>query len=71
MLRICEHPDCTTLTLGTHCLAHEAPVIEQRFPRGRPYTRRQRHVVVAEAPAVVEPAEPRQVGAVSLRGGSS
>jgi len=37
MLQICDHPGCTTLTLGSLCLAHELPVPPLRFPRGRPH----------------------------------
>jgi hypothetical protein len=39
MLRICDHPDCTTLTLGSLCVLHEPPVRPARFPRGRPFPR--------------------------------
>ena len=70
MLRICDHPDCTTLTLGALCLAHESRVVEERFPRGRPfpYKSRKRRLEVADVvPGVSEPWQPR---AVSLRGGS-
>lgn len=66
MLRICEHPDCTTLTLGTLCMAHESRVVEERFPRGRPYPHvsRMRRLDGTEAP------QPRQVRPLSFRGGS-
>ena len=66
MLRICEHPDCTTLTLGDLCMAHEVRVVEERFPRGRPFpaAASRRRLEVAEVP------RPPQVRAVSFRGGS-
>jgi len=74
MLRICDHPDCTTLTLGALCLAHESRVVEESFPRGRPFPpgSRRRRLEVADVtrPAVSAVSEPWQVRAVSLRGGS-
>ena len=73
MLRICEHPDCTILTLGALCLAHESRVAEERYPRGRPfpYRPRKRLLEVADVTRPVpEVSEPWQVRAVSLRGGS-
>jgi hypothetical protein len=37
LLQPCQHPGCTTRTIGTLCVAHE-PVREPRvFPRGRPF----------------------------------
>ena len=66
MLRICEHPDCTTLTLGAFCMAHETRIVEQRFPRGRPYP----YVARQRRPEVAEMTQPRQVRVVSFRGGS-
>ncbi len=43
MLRICDHPDCATLTLGALCAVHEqAPAATVRFPRGRPFPNRPR-----------------------------
>jgi hypothetical protein len=47
LLRECSHPGCATLTLGTLCIGHEAPVMRV-FPRGRPFVR---PVLVAKAPA--------------------
>lgn len=38
MLRICDHSDCVTLTLGRFCVQHEPPAKRERFPRGRPFT---------------------------------
>jgi hypothetical protein len=65
MLRICEHPDCTTMTLGALCLAHETRVVE-RFPRGRPYPQvsRKQGLEVTEVP------QSRQARALSFGGGS-
>ena len=40
MLRICDHPDCSTLTLGGYCPRHEPPQTKVRFPRGRPFPHR-------------------------------
>ncbi len=37
MLQICDHPGCTTLTLGSLCLVHEPAVTPRRYPRGRPH----------------------------------
>jgi hypothetical protein len=70
MLRTCQHPECTVLTLGTFCVAHEPPAAVQRFPRGRPYSRRQRQL-----PADPPPVEPVGDGlttthAVSFGGGT-
>ena len=36
MIRACDQPGCSTLTLGPLCLAHELPVT-RTFPRGRPF----------------------------------
>jgi len=36
VIRACDQPGCSTLTLGPLCLAHELPVT-RTFPRGRPY----------------------------------
>jgi hypothetical protein len=37
MLRICDHSECATLTLGRFCVQHEPPAERERFPRGRPF----------------------------------
>jgi hypothetical protein len=69
MLRICDHPDCTTLTLGTFCVTHEPPAALERFPRGRPYARRERRPPAALA-VQVEDDERGEVHAVSFGGGT-
>ena len=71
MLRICEHPDCTTLTLGALCNAHEAPASGEVFPRGRPYPRRTRPRPFARTPLQIEAArvESAVARAVSFGGG--
>jgi len=38
LLRVCSHPECSTLTMGELCLEHEAPVVKT-FARGRPFRR--------------------------------
>ncbi len=38
MLRVCDHSECATLTLGRFCVQHEPPAERVRFPRGRPFT---------------------------------
>jgi hypothetical protein len=35
-LRVCDAPDCETLTLGVLCIQHE-PLEAGPFPRGRPF----------------------------------
>ncbi|RDI74589.1 hypothetical protein Gocc_1478 [Gaiella occulta] len=36
MLRACEHPGCTTITLGGTCVAHDsAAVVQAAHPIGR------------------------------------
>jgi hypothetical protein len=69
MLRICNHPDCETLTLGTFCITHEARVEGEVFPRGRPFPYRKvarPRLVVAKAAVKLAPA-----GAVSFGGGTA
>ena len=70
MLRICAHPDCTTMTLGTFCVAHEAPVQVSAWPRGRPYSRRERRLPAGAAPVVMADEEPTSAvaSAVSFGG---
>ena len=71
MLRICNHPDCETLTLGTFCITHEARVEGQVFPRGRPFPYRKTvlpRLVVAKAADAVKLAP---AGAVSFGGGTA
>ena len=71
MLRICNHPDCETLTLGTFCITHEARVEGEVFPRGRPFPYRnvaRPRLVVAKATAAVKLAP---AGAVSFGGGTA
>jgi hypothetical protein len=65
MIRICDHPDCATLTLGTFCITHEPPVEAEIFPRGRPFPRRRERPVVPSA----DPAQLTPGRAVSLGGG--
>jgi hypothetical protein len=70
MLRICDHPDCNTLTLGTLCAAHEqAPEATVRFPRGRPFPawpKRTKHETFALESPELTPAP-----AVSFGGGTA
>lgn len=68
MLRICGHPDCTTLTLGALCVVHEPPVEARRWPRGRPYSRRERRLPAGVAQIVATDEEPTPAGAVSFGG---
>jgi len=68
MLRICAHPDCTTLTLGALCVTHEPPVEVVSWPRGRPYSRRTRRLPAAAAQIVTAEEEPTPAGAVSFGG---
>jgi hypothetical protein len=68
MLRICAHEDCTTLTLGTFCVAHEPPVEVESWPRGRPYSRRKRRLPAGAAPVVAPEEAPAPAGAVSFGG---
>jgi hypothetical protein len=71
MLRICEHPDCTTLTLGALCNVHEAPATGEIFPRGRPYPGRTKPQTFARTPLQIEAArvESAVARAVSFGGG--
>jgi hypothetical protein len=66
MLRICAHPDCTTMTLGTLCVAHEAPVEVAAWPRGRPYSRRERRLPAGAAQVVAADEEPTPAGASAV-----
>ena len=68
MLRICAHPDCTTWTLGTLCVSHEPPVETESWPRGRPYSRRERRLPAGASPIVIADEEPTPAGAVSFGG---
>ena len=68
MLRICAHPDCTTMTLGTLCVVHEPPVEIVVWPRGRPYSRRKRRLPAGAAQVVAADEEPTPAGAVSFGG---
>ena len=70
MLRTCQHPECTVLTLGTFCVAHEPPASAERFPRGRPYSRRQRRLPGDAAPVELSGDELTPTHAVSLEGGT-
>jgi hypothetical protein len=58
MLRICAHEDCTTMTLGTFCVAHDPPVEDVVWPRGRPYSRRERRLPAGAAQVVSADEEP-------------
>ncbi len=71
MLRICAHQDCTTLTLGTLCVAHEPPSEARRWPRGRPYSKRERRLPPGVAPFVTADDEAAPAGAVSFGGGAA
>jgi hypothetical protein len=71
MLRICAHPDCTTLTLGTLCLVHEPPVLAERWPRGRPYARRERRLPAGAALPETAGDELTPAGSVSFGGGTA
>jgi hypothetical protein len=71
MLRICDHPDCATLTLGIFCISHEVRVEDEVFPRGRPFPRRlgvRPSLVVATAADAVKRTP---AAAVSLGGGKA
>ena len=67
MLRVCAHRDCSTLTLGTLCVVHEPPVTVRRWPRGRPYSRRERRLP-AETSPIVTGEDPTTAGVVSFGG---
>ncbi len=70
MLRICDHPNCATLTLGTLCAAHEqAPAPTVRFPRGRPFPIRP--VSTTREAFALEPQELTPAPAVSFGGGTA
>ena len=68
MLRICAHQDCTTLTLGTLCVVHEPPIEARSWPRGRPYSRRERRLPAGAASFVTPEEDPAPAGAVSFGG---
>ena len=68
MLRTCAHSDCNILTLGTFCLTHEAPVRAERWPRGRPYSRRLRRLPAGVAELVPAEEHLSPAGAVSFGG---
>jgi hypothetical protein len=71
MLRICDHPDCSTMTLGAFCVTHDPPVTAEPYPRGRPYPRlKKNRGLLAVAPALEpDPAQAPPVRAVSFGGG--
>jgi hypothetical protein len=70
MLRICDHPDCATLTLGTLCATHEqAPSPTMRFPRGRPFPTRARRTT--RDGFALESPERAPAPAVSFGGGTA
>ena len=68
MLRICDHPDCTTFTLGAFCVTHDAPVAPEPYPRGRPFPRPKPRTL--QSMVTPDPVEPTPVRAVSFGGGS-
>jgi hypothetical protein len=71
MLRICDHPDCATLTLGAFCIEHEQRIEGEIYPRGRPFPQRgpsRRRLVVAKPSEAVKRTPAR---AVSLGGGTA
>jgi hypothetical protein len=71
MLRICDHPDCTTLTLGSFCVTHDTPLAAERYPRGRPFPRpKPLALEAASVPVEQDPAESTPVRAVSFGGAS-
>ena len=43
MLHVCGYEGCETLTLGGLCIAHEPPLEERVFPRGRPFAPLEAH----------------------------
>ena len=49
MLRICDHPDCTTLTLGPFCVTHDPPLAAEPYPRGRPFPRSKPRTLAIDA----------------------
>ena len=71
MLRICAHPDCNTLTLGTLCLTHEPPIAAERWPRGRPYSRRERRLPASAILAGTPNDELTPAVSVSFGGGTA
>jgi len=71
MLRTCEYPDCTTLTLGALCVVHEPAVATQRFPRGRPYSRRERRLPLGAEAAALGNDELTRAYAVSFGGATA
>jgi hypothetical protein len=66
MLRICAHEDCTTMTLGTFCVAHEPPLEVAAWPRGRPYSRRERRLPAGAAQIVTADDEPTPAAASAV-----
>jgi len=68
MLRVCAHRDCSTLTLGMLCVVHEPPVEVRRWPRGRPYARRERRPADAATQIATAEHQPTPAGAVSFGG---
>ena len=70
MLRICDHPDCSTLTLGGYCTRHELPPAQLRFPRGRPFPRRCDVGSALAAAGEPQADEYLRAGAVSFGGGT-
>jgi hypothetical protein len=52
MLKTCSAPNCSTLTLGSLCIAHEPAPARRRYPRGRPYRRHDREAGKIAAPAL-------------------
>jgi hypothetical protein len=71
MLRICDHPDCSTLTLGAFCVPHDPPLVPEPYPRGRPFPRpKPRTLQSVPIPVEADPAEPTPIRAVSFGGGS-
>jgi len=67
MLRTCRAPGCTTLTLGTLCIAHEPAVEPRSFVRGRPYRLKDREVL-APAALVLAAGKEQTTGVVLLEG---
>jgi hypothetical protein len=47
MLKMCGAPGCETLTIGGLCVAHEPPLEQRYYPRGRPYRLKDREVPAA------------------------
>jgi hypothetical protein len=71
MLRICDHPDCSTMTLGAYCVAHDPPILAEPYPRGRPFpAQKPRTLEAGPPPGDADAVEATPVRAVSFGSGS-